>query len=203
MDRITIKQNAQKMIKGNIWYIWKPMVWLMIACFALSLIGGILDGIADTEIFSSIMSIVVSIVSAPITVGYSFYCLGFVRGQKMDAKEVFNFAKEHWLIAILVSILAGLNIMIGMILLVIPGIIAALGLTFYSYVAADNPELSASEILRKTWEITKGYKWDLFIFFLSFLGWVILAPFTLCILYIWLIPYMTIAEVLVYESLKK
>ena len=203
MDRITIKQNAQKMIKGNLWYIWKPMVWLMIACFVISLVGVILDGITKTEVFSSILSVVVSIASTPIAVGYSFYCLGFVRGNKMDAKEVFNFAKEHWLISLLVSILAALNVMIGMILLVIPGIIAALGLTFYSYVAADNPELSASEILAKSWEITRGYKWDLFIFFLSFLGWIILSPFSLFILYIWLIPYMTIAEVLVYESLKK
>ena len=67
----------------------------------------------------------------------------------------------------------------GTLLLIIPGIIAAIGLTFYTYVVADNPELDVTNALRKCWEMTLGFKMDLFVFYLSFIGWAILAPFTL------------------------
>ena len=203
MDRITIKQNAQKMIKGNLWYIWKPLAFFMLILIPLYIIAGIIDYKTGNDFISSFVGGVTSIISAPFAVGYAYYCLGFVRGQRMEVKDVYNFAKEHWIISILVSLLAGINILIGMILLIVPGIIAALGLSFYCYVVADNPELSTRELLKKAWDMTVGYKADLFVFFLSFLGWIILTPFTLGILYIWLIPYMTVAEVLVYESLKK
>ena len=90
-----------------------------------------------------------------------------------------------------------------MILLIVPGIIAALGLSLVAFVIADNPELTTTDALRKTWEITKGHKVEIFVFILSFIGWEILGCLTLGILYIWLAPYMTIASTLVYESLKK
>ena len=57
--------------------------------------------------------------------------------------------------------------------------------------------------MKESWNLTKGYKMDLFIFGLSFIGWAILAPFSLGLLYIWLMPYMIIATTLLYEELKK
>ena len=35
MNRIEIKENAKKMIKGNLWYILKPMVYLLLCVFAV------------------------------------------------------------------------------------------------------------------------------------------------------------------------
>ena len=204
MDRVTIKENAKKMIVGNKWYIWKPMVWFMLAMFCVGFVCGILDVVLKTnEVITNIVSSLAGLLGSIVGVGYAYYCLQFVRGNRIDAKEVFVFAKDHWVVALLTAILVGLNVAIGMILLIIPGIIAALGLSLYTYVVADNPELSTSEALKKCWNITKGYKVDLLVFFLSFIGWMFLAGLTLGILMIWLMPYMTIAETLVYESLKK
>ena len=76
-------------------------------------------------------------------------------------------------------------------------------LYFASYVVGDNPKLSATEVVKKSRNLTKGYKMDLFIFGLSFIGWNILASFTLGLLYIWLMPYMIVATTLLYEELKK
>ena len=203
MDRISIKEKAKTMIKDNLWYIWKPMVLFFICVFALEFVALLLDRALDTKAIYSIVSFVVSVVSSLVAVGYSYYCLGFVRGQKMEAIEVYNFAKKNWIVALLASLLVGLNVGIGMVLLIVPGIIAALGLSLYTYVIADNPELDATNALRKCWEITNGYKVDILVFILSFIGWCILAALTLGILFIWLMPYMTIAETLLYESLKK
>lgn len=56
--------------------------------------------------------------------------------------------------------------------------------------------------LKKSWSMMKGYKWNYLVFTLSFLGWILLSPFTLFILLIWLVPYMEVAIILYYEKLK-
>ena len=117
--------------------------------------------------------------------------------------DIFDFAKKNWLLAFLVSLLTGLIIVIGNILLVIPGVIATIGLIFYQEVCADHPDMKALDIIKKSWKITNGHKMDIFILNLSFIGWEILGAFTLGILYIWLTPYMIITLTLVYEKLKK
>ena len=87
-------------------------------------------------------------------------------------------------------------------LLIVPGVIVAIGLGMAGLIVIDS-DLSAIDALKKSWEMMKGYKWNYFVFILSFIGWIILAPFTLFILFIWLIPYMTVAEVIYYDELKK
>ena len=87
-------------------------------------------------------------------------------------------------------------------LLVIPGIIAALALTMVTFIVIDS-DTAGNDAIKASWDMMKGYKWDYFVFILSFLGWIILVPFTLGILAIWLIPYMQISSVLYYEKLKE
>ena len=44
---------------------------------------------------------------------------------------------------------------------------------------------------------------DLFVFELSFLGWMLLGILTFGILYLWLIPYMQVATANFYNALKE
>ena len=118
----------------------------------------------------------------------------------MEMQDIIEFCKKNWIISLFVSFMVGLNTLIGSILLIIPGIIAAIGLTFYAYVVADNPELDVTNALRKCWEITLGFKMDLFVFYLSFIGWAILAVFTFGIGVLWLVPYMQFATIAFYKD---
>lgn len=70
-----------------------------------------------------------------------------------------------------------------------------------NYILADHPEMTAREALNESKRITTGHKGELFVLYLSFLGWQILAPFTLGILYIWLLPYMQAAFANFYRSI--
>ena len=84
MDRIAIKENAKKMIKGNLWYIWKPVVYLMLVAFAFGFVFGMIDVLAKTDgALVSIGSCLISVFASIFEVGYAYYCLGFVRGQRM------------------------------------------------------------------------------------------------------------------------
>ena len=221
MNRVEIKEKAKKMIKGNKWYIWKPIIVIGLCIAIIEAIAFGLDyacglikvetveilGVKTTHysagIFSSVIGIVTGFASAALAVAYAYYVLAFVRGKKMEIKDVLEFMKKYWTIAFLVGLVAGLNMLLGYVLLIIPGIMAALGLAFYREVCADNPTLKTTEILRKAWEVTKGHKMDLFVLGLSFIGWYLVAGLTLGILYIWLLPYMIVTFTLAYEELKK
>ena len=208
MNRVELKEKAKKMIVNNKWYIWKPM---LLVSLIMSVIAGVLLGIiasfslneTATSLVSLIVTVPLSIFETAFMVGYAKYLLDFVNGKKVDWTEPVKFAKEHWVICFLVGLVVALNIVIGSILLIVPGIIAALGLSFYLFVCAENPKLSTTEILKKAWDVTNGHKGEIFVLLLSFIGWEILAALTFGILYIWLYPYMVVTFTLAYVSLKK
>ena len=222
MDRVAIKNKAKEMIRGNKWYIWKPYLIMMLIALGAVVVGALIDGLLGfikeetVEVlgvkttnyslgpFSGIISIAASFVEAVFTVWYCKYLLDFVHGVKKEfnLKAFFEYFKKYWVICFVASLLVGLNIIIGTILLIVPGIMATFGLMLYAYTIAEEPELRVTDALRKTWALTNGHKMELFILVLSFIGWEIVAGFTLGILYIWLIPYMMVTVTLAYESLK-
>ena len=206
MDRVKIKNEAKTMIKENKWYLWKPQV---IFGLILGAITGVLTGIfnsigGDTaKVLILLVSFILELIEVAFTIGYAHYVLSFVRGKKMEWQDVVSYAKEHFVKAVLVSLVVGILIMVGSILLFIPGVIIAIGLSFYQEVLVDNSDLSVMDVVKKSWNLTKGHKMDIFVFTLSFFGWIFVSGFTLGILLIWLIPYAKVALTLVYEELRK
>lgn len=221
MDRIGLKTKAKELMKDNKWFIWKPLI-------IVGLVLGVIEGIAigldyafgfmksstmelfgttvtynQSGIISSIVGTFTGIASSAFSVAYAYYILSFVRGKKLELKDAIEFMKKHWVVAFLVGLLTGLIVLGCTILLIVPGIIAAIGLMYYKEVCADNPNMKAMDIVKKSWEMTKGHKMDLFVLGLSFIGWDILATLTFGIGYIWLMPYMIITFTLAYEKLKK
>ena len=70
-----------------------------------------------------------------------------------------------------------------------------------SYIAYDNTGMTALEIVNESARLMKGNRWKIILLELSFIGWAILAIFTLGIGYLWLIPYMRMAMVCFYDKL--
>lgn len=66
-------------------------------------------------------------------------------------------------------ILVMIIIFFGLLLLVVPGVIAALGLCFVLYLVIDRGA-GPINALQESWRITKGSKWQLFLLFLVFFG---------------------------------
>ncbi|MCR1841958.1 DUF975 family protein [Murimonas intestini] len=80
---------------------------------------------------------------------------------------------------------------------------------FYEYrpipfLAAEYPELDRKEIFRLSKEMMRGYKWQLFLMDLSFIGWELLEVATLGLAGIfYAVPYMSAAETQMYLGLKE
>jgi uncharacterized membrane protein len=64
---------------------------------------------------------------------------------------------------LLAMIVNAILVTIGMVFLIVPGIIIAIGLSMYAPLIVDQG-LSGIDALRKSWEITKGQKMNLFLF---------------------------------------
>lgn len=94
-------------------------------------------------------------------------------------------------------------IIVGIILLIAAGIYGVIKGLLYSlayYIAYDNPELSAKEAVEKSAELMNGNRGNIFVLQLSFIGWAILAAFTLGIGFLWLAPYVQVSNICFYEE---
>ena len=65
--------------------------------------------------------------------------------------------------------LAAIIIFVGLLLLIVPGFIAALGLIFVPYAVIDRGA-GPINALKESWRITNGNKWQLFLFGLVLIG---------------------------------
>ena len=148
-----------------------------------------------------IASLITSFVSLFLSLGMASYFMKIARGEDPEITELFS--KGNILLKVFVSaFLAGLLIICGTVAFIIPGIIIALGLSMINYIYIDNPEVGMVEVLKQSWNMMKGHKWSYFCLGLSFLGWILLTPFTLFLLFFWLIPYMGVSTVVFYEEIK-
>ena len=217
MDRVAIKNKAKEMIKGNKWYLWKPMVIVGLIAFAIAFVGGFVDallGLMKEETkeifgmkvtvttsgpFTGVLSFLASFIEASFTVWYCKYLLDFTHGIKTEFKlsNFIEFFKKHWLICFVTSLLVGLNIAIGTILLIVPGIIRAISYFLVNYILADPDfdNLSPVETLDLSRKIMDGHKGEYFCMSLYYFVMMILGIFTLGILWIWTVPQMNLAYV--------
>lgn len=96
----------------------------------------------------------------------------------------------------------GILILIGFVLLVV-SLIWNITKSYYyqlSYiVSAEKPELSSKEAVEESEKLMAGKRGKLFCLQLSFIGWAILAVFTLGIGYLWLVPYVQFAIIAFYK----
>ena len=88
--------------------------------------------------------------------------------------------------------------LVGFILLIVSSVLMTTWSYYYKIayiVAIDEPDLTSKEAVNKSKEYMIGNRWKLFCLEFSFIGWAILATLTFGIGFLWLVPYMQIAEI--------
>lgn len=214
MSSKEIKDLAKEKIKGNIWnLLWPVLIIYVITSVLTNFFGpkiiidaNSLENLKDlnlSEMYTegnSVITFIISMISAILTACYMKYVLNFIRKGKFDTNDIINTLKEKWLDLLIANILTSLIVGIGFALLIIPGIIASLALAMINYFIIDQ-NAKGSDSMKLSNEAMKGHKGELFVFRLSFIGWFILVPFTFGLLLIWLIPYTKVAEALYYDKI--
>ena len=148
-----------------------------------------------------LLNIVVICVSAYIQLGLAVYCIGLYKGGEVNYVTIFSRFKG--LKPIVFILILSVVIMLGFILLIIPGIILSLMYSQVFYILADDPDIGAIEAFNKSEKMMRGHKWQLFMLNLEAALYILAGIFTLFIWWAWLIPRYSVAMAGFYEELKK
>lgn len=167
----------------------------ILVCFLCSLILGGVGAIPFAGLVASL------VIAGPFTLGQTIYFVRLKRGDKPPLEVMFDgFSKFKT--SFLLYLLYSIFVLLWSLLLIIPGIIAALSYSMSFYILYDNPQMTSMEALRASKEMMRGYKGKLFLLYLSFIGWALLCVLTLGIGYLWLAPYIQTATANFYDNLK-
>ena len=193
MNRSELKAQAKAQIKGKIGI--------------LLLVALIIAGLTAVATWLVSLIPVVGKIIAPLVVGPAFalsttrIILGVAAGVKPTVSDAFCGFDDYWS-AIKLHLLSGVYIFLWSLLLVIPGIIKTYAYSMSVYILAENKGKSARECLKESNAMTMGYKADLFLLNLSFIGWYLLCCVTFGIALIWVMPYMQVTHANAYNLLK-
>lgn len=112
------------------------------------------------------------LVLGPVGFGGMYAFLRAARGGTPDVSDMFAaFRGDYWQ-AVLAGLLMSALIAIGTVLLVVPGVIAAVRLAWVPYLVIDE-RMAAVDAIKASWERTRGYGMTIFIL------WLIAIPIVL------------------------
>ena len=141
----------------------------------LSLVLSMVDTLAGgSGVLATFLSILTTLLGMVLSAGFVLYCMAIRRGERAEFLTLFDgFSFVGKLIGL--NIIMYFFIALWSMLFVVPGIIAAYRYRFALYNLYENPGIGAMEALNMSKRQTYGYKSQLFMLDLSYLGWTMLA----------------------------
>ena len=163
--------------------------------------------------FGALLAFIIAILVPIVGFGFQKYCLKTTRGGGGDFRMLFDGFNQFGKVFLL-NLAIGFFTFLWSCLFIIPGIIAAYRYSQAFYILMDNPEMGVMDCIRKSKELMRDNKLDLFLLQLSFIGWSLLEtfvtfimsytvqlPFTIPIVTFWLTPYMGMSMACYYNHL--
>ncbi|WP_340112426.1 hypothetical protein [Maribellus mangrovi] len=93
--------------------------------------------------------------------GKDFIFVKAMRDDEVDLKTLFEGFKTKYLNIILANLIVSALVILGTMMLIIPGIIVACRLVFVSYLVMDK-DMDAMKAVEKSWQMTRGHGWKVF-----------------------------------------
>ena len=129
-------------------------------------------------------------ISGPIGYSVQWVFLKAVRREKIEIKDMFAVFERNYWNAVIAGLVTTIIIVIGLFMLIVPGIIFACRLAFVPFLVIDQ-KMEALEALKASWAMTKGHGWT--VFFMGLLAFCIVIAGLLVLLFGVLISAMWIS----------
>ena len=139
--------------------------------------------------------------SGAMSMGRATYSLNLIDGVEAEFADLFVGFRRFY-DALIMNVVSILMVFLGALLFVVPGIILGYAYAMAPYILAETPDISGTEALRMSRQMMKGHKWELFWLELTFIGWSILAAFTLGLGNLALAPYQGVSKASFYRDVK-
>jgi len=141
------------------------------------------------------------IVAGPFSLGKARFFLGISRKKQVSASQVLSGFQMFWK-SFGVYFFYVVFTALWSLLLIVPGIMAALSYAMAFFILADNEGVGPLEAISASKALMAGHRWRLACLGGRFFGWGILSVLTLGIGFLWFLPYAGVSTALFYEDLK-
>jgi len=179
----TLVKQPKATVGGSYSYGWQQMKKYFLHLFLIMLIlvvadvpvglgdydfsdvleHGLDEGIAlaPSMILLQIVGFIYYLLIYPIfQYGASYLNLKAVRNQKFEVKEMFS-GFNNYLNVVLAHLLVSAIVILGLVMLIVPGIILACRLAFVPYLVMDR-DMDPIAAVEKSWQMTSGRSWTIF-----------------------------------------
>lgn len=195
-------------IKESIRYGWKKTLSqpIIILYFLIAMAGTQFVEFLFNFIFSEASESITSIVGAILTIISIVFSIGMVRVvlnvYENKALKFENLYEDWRLIGwyILGGIINGLLVILGLVLLIIPGIFVAVRLSMWPYIMLEG-ESNSIEAIKKSWKLTEGKVLKLIGLYLVQFLVVLLGIIALLVGVVIAMPVISLSLVFVYKKL--
>jgi uncharacterized membrane protein len=140
-------------------------------------------------------------ITGQFTLGLTIFTLAISRNQEAKLEQIF-LGFNRYGTALGAYLLMALFTFLWTLLLIIPGIIAALSYSMTFFILADDENIGANDAIDKSKKMMDGYKWKFFCLGLRFFLLGLLCILTLGIGFFWLFPYMQVTYAKFYDDVK-
>ena len=208
------RREAREALRGN-WFVaaLAGIIYSMIVNFSITLDANAEDfsaailesalSVANVLPFVGVVfavAVLNLVLTSLVVVGYAQFNIDLINGEKPRIITLFTKCRQIGK-AILTSLLVTLRVFFGMMLFIIPGIIAAYSHAMVYHILAENPDMTVREAMAESRRIMKGNKFRLFCLQFSFIGWNLLVVITLGIAGLWVMPYEQAAMAAFYREI--
>ena len=189
-----LKSLAKTQISGKIGILFAMfLIVIGISVVSTSVVSTLVP------IFGTIASFVLGTAFA---LGGTFVFLKIAKGDTVSVGNIFYGFEDLWT-AIKAQFFMNLFIWLWSLLLIIPGIVKLYAYSMTFFILAENKGMPVLEAITLSRKMMDGHKMDLFLLFLSFIGWFILTVITFGIAGIWVYPYFYATSTNFYLSVKE
>ncbi|MEL6686978.1 MAG: glycerophosphoryl diester phosphodiesterase membrane domain-containing protein [Pseudomonadota bacterium] len=166
-----VKNNFVSFFLASILIVGVPLSLISVAPFFLDsqavIDGGVItDETSAFVVIASIVGVVISALAGGILQGSLIYgAIADFNNQRAQLRECLLIGLKYIFPLLGISILMGLGIFLGMILLIIPGLILWMGWAVsVPVLIVENRGVTGS--MSRSWDLTRGFKWWILLLFL-------------------------------------
>jgi uncharacterized membrane protein len=190
-ENVVLMRMARESLRGK----WG----LAIGTFVVYLI--IIGSIQVVARFFPLAGLLSLLIVGPFVLGLAIFALSISRDQEARLEQIFE-GFNNFGTALGAYLLMLLFTLLWTLLLIIPGIIAAISYSLTFYILADDNKIGPMDAIDKSKKMMDGYKWKCFCLGLRFFGLALLCIITLGIGFLWLMPFMQVTMAKFYDDVK-
>ena len=186
LDTKSIMAHAKQLLSGK----WNKAALMTLIYFLIT------GGFSNVPHIGGLFGL---ILTGPMSLGFTTCFLKISNSEPFEFEDLFR-GFHFFIKALIAHILILIFIVLWSLLLLVPGIIAALSYSLTYFVILENPNISANNARIKSKELMMGHKMELFKLCLRFWGWFLLCIPTCGVGFLWLFPYIMVSMALFYKK---